>query len=284
MSLIVYRMLGSFLLADSLLPILVFAQTSGPSLRGQVLDPSGSAVPAITVALTGPTRNEAGCADRRTGQLRLSQSGARNYTLTIRLKGFDDFVKPGIVIARGQPQAVNAQLAVAVAKQQITVTDESTKVSVNPEDNASALVIKGKDLESLSDDPDELQSELEALAGPSAGPNGGQIYIDGFTGGQLPPKSSIREIRVNQNPFSAQYDALGYGRIEILTKPGTDKASRPSLCQRQRLGFQHAESLSRPRFPAITRRCLTETLAGRSTRRPRFSWMLSAATSKTPAS
>ena len=59
--------------------------------------------------------------------------------------------------------------------------------------------------------------------GPSAGPNGGQIYIDGFTGGQLPPKSSIREIRINQNPFSAEYDKLGYGRIEIFTKPGTDQ-------------------------------------------------------------
>ena len=35
----------------------------------------------------------------------------------------------------------------------------------------------------LSDDPDELQNELQALAGPSAGPGGGQIYIDGFTGG-----------------------------------------------------------------------------------------------------
>ena len=64
--------------------------------------------------------------------------------------------------------------------------------------------------------------DLQALAGPSAGPNGGQIYIDGFTGGQLPPKSSIREIRINQNPFSAEYDKLGYGRIEIFTKPGTD--------------------------------------------------------------
>jgi hypothetical protein len=64
---------------------------------------------------------------------------------------------------------------------------------------------------------------LQALAGPSAGPNGGEIYIDGFTGGQLPPKSSIREIRVNQNPFSAEFDRIGYGRIEILTKPGSDK-------------------------------------------------------------
>jgi uncharacterized membrane protein YgcG len=84
-------------------------------------------------------------------------------------------------------------------------------------------VLSGKDLEALPDDPDELQSDLEALAGPSAGPNGGQLYIDGFTAGQLPPKSSIREIRINQNPFSAEYDKLGYGRIEIFTKPGTDK-------------------------------------------------------------
>jgi hypothetical protein len=49
------------------------------------------------------------------------------------------------------------------------------------------------------------------------------MYIDGFTAGQLPPKSSIREIRINQNPFSAEYDQLGYGRIEIFTKPGTDQ-------------------------------------------------------------
>src|SRR5271169_4859571 len=49
------------------------------------------------------------------------------------------------------------------------------------------------------------------------------MYIDGFTAGQLPPKSSIREIRINQNPFSSEYDRLGYGRVEIFTKPGKDK-------------------------------------------------------------
>jgi hypothetical protein len=103
------------------------------------------------------------------------------------------------------------------------VTDESPMVNVEAGGNASAVVLKGKDLDALSDDPDELSNELTALAGPSAGPNGGQIYIDGFSGGQLPPKSAIREIRINQNPFSAEFDRLGYGRIEILTKPGTDK-------------------------------------------------------------
>src|SRR5262249_50007815 len=43
------------------------------------------------------------------------------------------------------------------------------------------------------------------------------------TAGQLPPKASIREIRINQNPFASEYDKLGYGRVEILTKPGTDQ-------------------------------------------------------------
>ena len=59
------------------------------------------------------------------------------------------------------------------------------------------------------------------------GPNGGQVYIDGFSNGQLPPKESIREIRINSNPFSAEFDQMGYGRIEILTKPGTDKLRGP---------------------------------------------------------
>ena len=49
-----------------------------------------------------------------------------------------------------------------------------------------------------------LQADLQALAGPSAGPGGGAIFIDGFSGGQLPSKESIREIRINQNPFSPE--------------------------------------------------------------------------------
>src|SRR5262249_53831282 len=49
------------------------------------------------------------------------------------------------------------------------------------------------------------------------------MFVDGFSGGQLPPKSAIREIRINQNPFAPEYDRLGLGRIEIFTKPGTDK-------------------------------------------------------------
>jgi hypothetical protein len=145
------------------------------------------------------------------------------YEIKAVAAGFALFDKPGVTLATGQTMRLDVQLALEIEKERVEVNSSTTQVDVSPQNNANSITLQGKDLEALSDDPDELSSELQALAGPSAGPNGGQIYIDGFTAGQLPPKASIREIRINQNPFSSEYDKLGYGRIEIFTKPGTDK-------------------------------------------------------------
>src|SRR6201999_493645 len=95
-------------------------------------------------------------------------------------------------------------------------------VSVDPSQNAGAIVLNEADLDSLPEDPDDLEAQLEAMAGPAAGPNGPQIFIDGFSGGQMPPKSSIREIHIHSNPFASEFDTPGFGRIQIFTKPGTD--------------------------------------------------------------
>ncbi|MGO8791902.1 MAG: carboxypeptidase regulatory-like domain-containing protein [Terriglobia bacterium] len=199
------------------------AQSEPASLQGQVTDSSGAAIPALTVVAVDATGSSHEAQTNEEGRYAFRHLSPGTYSIRIELKGFANFEKSGVVVASGQTQTVNASLVVALEKQQVTVKENSVNVSVQSENNASALVLKGSDLDALSDDPDELASQLQALAGPAAGPNGGEIYIDGFSGGQLPTKSSIREIRVNQNPFSAQYDKLGYGRIEILTKPGTDK-------------------------------------------------------------
>src|SRR5204863_7379919 len=125
---------------------------------------------------------------------------------------------------RSASQTVNLLLQVFLESQQVSVEENAKPaVSTDAAANASALVIRGSDLDALSDNPDDLTADLAALAGPAAGPNGGEILIDGFSGGQLPPKSSIREIRINQNPFSPEYDKLGFGRVEIFTKPGSNK-------------------------------------------------------------
>jgi hypothetical protein len=198
-------------------------QTTG-TVKGTLLDDSGASVPAANVTLTGPgaAKTVKTAQTQADGTYTFSGLVPGQYTMGVVYPGFATISKPVTVVA-GQTATVTAQLSVQAEKQTIEVKGESTvTVSVEPDNNATALVIKGEDLASLPDDPDDLADALQALAGPGAGPNGGQIYIDGFSGGQLPPKESIREIRINQNPFSAEYDRLGFGRIEILTKPGTD--------------------------------------------------------------
>ncbi len=196
------------------------AQTA--SLRGQVQDPSGAVVPGAAISLngSGQTFQARAGAD---GQYMFRALSAGSYSITASARGFAPLTLPDIVLAPGQVRSVNLSLAIAVEQQEVTVEGHNQTVNISSDQNAGAVVIQGSGLDALSDDPDELQNELAALAGPAAGPNGGDIYIDGFEGGQLPPKSSILEVRVNQNPFSAEYDRIGYGRIEIITKPGTQK-------------------------------------------------------------
>lgn len=193
-------------------------------LRGRITDPSGALIPGATITITMSTGVvvTTTTADS-SGAYEVRGLKPGSYIVRAEFSGFAPFQSPTLTLAAGQAKRVDIAMAIQVEQQNVVVTDETPQVNVEASGNSNAIILKGKDLDALSDDPDELSNELSALAGPSAGPNGGQIFIDGFSGGQLPPKSAIREIRVNQNPFSAEYDRLGYGRIEILTKPGTDK-------------------------------------------------------------
>src|ERR1700733_14079786 len=213
---------GLLLLLGAIFTAGVWAQAVPGSLRGKVTDPSGAVIPDATITAIAANGQKTSATTDHQGIYLIKGLPPGSYTVSALGKGFAEYHESEVQVNAGQVQQFDIALGIQVQQEQVSVEAQPNTVSVSPSENASALVIKGKDLEALSDDPDELQSELNALAGPAAGPNGGQIYIDGFTGGQLPPKSSIREIRINQNPFSAEYDKLGYGRIEILTKPGKD--------------------------------------------------------------
>jgi hypothetical protein len=207
----------------ALAPMVAHAQQVGASVHGLVTDPDSAVVPGATVTLTSVSGKALIAKSQSDGTYTLRGVPTGTYSVTATMSGFATFVRQAVKVAAGQSLALDIKMAIQEQTQEVQVTASAAQVGIDADNNASSTVIKGADLDALSDDPDELSSELTALAGPAAGPNGGQIYVDGFTGGQLPPKSSIREIRINQNPFSAQYDKLGYGRVEVFTKPGTDK-------------------------------------------------------------
>ncbi|HEX5424433.1 MAG TPA: carboxypeptidase regulatory-like domain-containing protein [Candidatus Acidoferrales bacterium] len=193
------------------------------AVRGQVTDPSGAALVGASVLVTGPDGQTLTATTGKNGAYEVKGLAPGKYKVEALAKGFAVFEQDDVQVTAGEAEKLEITLAIETQQERVVVSSEAETLSVAPESNAGAIIISGKELDALSNDPDELQSDLQALAGPSAGPNGGQMYIDGFTAGQLPPKSSIREIRINQNPFSAEYDKLGYGRIEIFTKPGTDQ-------------------------------------------------------------
>ncbi len=197
------------------------AQSSTGIIKGVLTDDSGASIPAAFITATN-TAGKQQAQSQADGSYTFMGLQPGDYTLGVSYPGFGAFSKV-VTVSAGGTVTLPIQLSVVVEKQEITVKGEpGPSVSVEPDNNVGALVIKGDDLMALPDDPDDLSDALQALAGPGAGPNGGAIYIDGFSGGQLPPKESIREIRINSNPFSAEFDRLGFGRIEILTKPGTD--------------------------------------------------------------
>ena len=214
--------LSKSLLCVFCLCVIATAQQRVGSLRGQVTDELGGLVVGATVTLVAADGSQKTATTNADGVYAINSVAPGVYTLRVMASGFTAFEKTELAIAAGTRSTHDVRLVVGIEKQVITVTEEQG-LNTDPAGNADAVVLKGQELDVLPDDPDALASAVQAMAGPSAGPNGGQIFIDGFTGGRMPPKESIREVRINQNPFNAENNGIGFGQIEIFTKPGADK-------------------------------------------------------------
>ncbi len=201
---------------------LVQGQRSAGTLRGQVQDVLGGLVVGVTVMATDAAGVARTAVTDAQGKYAFAALPPGRYTVRVEQPGFEVYENT-IEVTAGAGEPLNITINVGLEAEEVTVTAE-TPISTEPESDAGAVVIRGEALDALPDDEEDLADALQALAGPSAGPEGeSEIYTDGFSGGRLPPKESIREIRINRNPFSAEYERLGYGRIEIFTKPGTNK-------------------------------------------------------------
>lgn len=200
--------------------VLSAGQGTGGTLRGKVTDTAGAIILGAGVSATGPDGKETRAQTDGSGEFRFNLPPAQ-YVVRVTNPGFATYENNAVTVAAGRIVSLEITLGITLEETQVTVADELS-LGTDPDAIAGATVLKEKDIEALPDNAEELEAALQALAGPAAGPNGGEIFIDGFSGGRLPPRDTIREIRINQNPFSSEYDRLGFGRIEILTKPGTE--------------------------------------------------------------
>lgn len=196
------------------------AQELAGEVRGQIKDEFGGAIVGAVVNLKGPDLTVKHTKTDGRGYYAFVGLRAGRYELTAQAAGFAAYEDDAVEVSAGKSLQRNLTLSVAPIAAQVKVGDATSTLDVDPESDPGALIIEGAELEALPDDPGELATTLQVMSGAAGS---AEFYLDGFRTANLPSKQNIREIRISQNPFAAEFDRLGTNRIGIFTKPGTEK-------------------------------------------------------------
>ncbi len=181
------------------------------TLRIKVVDSTGATLANADVRVT----NAAGVEDARTtnerGEALFEGLTPGRYALHIQTAGFEPFTLADLNVKRGQ---TNKEIELELGKfvEQVEVTRDETEKALN---DAFAQTLSQEEIDQLPDDPDEMAEVLSQMAGPGA-----VMRVNGFSGGRLPPKSQIANIRFRFDPYSADNHESGFPRVDIDTKPG----------------------------------------------------------------
>ncbi len=154
-------------------------QTAG-SLKGQISDEFGGVIVGASVVAINAKGVEKTVTSNGDGNYAISGLAPGKYTVRITTLGFARYENADVEVVGGRPQQLDVTLKVTIEQQKVTVAADAPGVNTEPENNVGAIVLKGSDLDSLPDDPDDLAAALQALAGPGAGPNGGHRHSRPF--------------------------------------------------------------------------------------------------------
>jgi hypothetical protein len=202
------------------------AQTTSPvAVSGIVQDQTGAVLPGATVELVnaGGTVVQTVTADNG-GAFRFERVAPGQYDLRAGYEGF----KPATAKLRVGTRAPSTQrlvLDLAALTQEITVSNAATEVGTAAGNNVDAITIDQDMLDSLPVfDNDFVATMSQFLDAGSIGNGGVTIVVNGMEVSALNVSASaMQQIRINQDPYSAEYSRPGRGRVEILTKPGTQQ-------------------------------------------------------------
>src|SRR3954471_19877419 len=130
------------------------AQTQTGRLRGQIVDATGAVIPGASITVKNPSGLVLSVTSDGTGAYDVKNLAPGKYTVAVTAKGFAPTTKE-VEIAAGQLKDIDIPLAIVVKEEDIEVQSDSARVSTSSDNNGSSVVLTGKDLDALSDDPDE---------------------------------------------------------------------------------------------------------------------------------
>lgn len=178
-----------------------------------VIDATGAAIPGASVYLEdGGTKRVTKLAQQ--GEARFQKVRPSKYRIHVEASGFESRELEDVQLKTGENR-IEVRLEIATVRAEIDVKRDERETKTDQRGNAFTTILTAEQIAELPDDPEEFEAVLRQMAGPGA-----VMRVNGFTGGRLPPKSQIREIRFHLNSYAAEYHEPGFTGIDILTKPG----------------------------------------------------------------
>jgi outer membrane receptor for ferrienterochelin and colicin len=180
-------------------------------LRLTIIDQTGASIPGAQVRLTPAAGSLMDVIVDQRGQATVDALPVGPLQLHVEFGGFNP-ADSTLTLRRGANNQT-ITLTVAGPQEEIVVSEAETG---DTRGNSQTTTLEEEEIAELSDDPDELRAQLEALTGGA----GAVFQVNGFRGGRLPNRDEIRQIRFRRNSFSADNHEAGRVQVEIITRPG----------------------------------------------------------------
>jgi hypothetical protein len=200
------------------------AQSTGVRVEGSILDPSAAVISGAEVSLWSRGHKLAETKTDGAGRFRFDGIARGRYELHALYTGFKPETQR-IQVGDRAPEAVQIPLKLAEREELVQVQSSERSVNTEAADNLNTVRMGGEDLQKLPMlDHDVVGTVVPLLDPSSMGSGGATVVVDGMTSTEKGiPASDIKEIRINKNPYAAEFARPGKSRIEIITKSGGSK-------------------------------------------------------------
>lgn len=244
------------------------------SVSGELIDPSGRPVPSVQLTLSSDAHAWS-VATGPDGGFRFAAVPPGDYRLRAGVSGFEPVDRP--VRVRNRPITLRLRLVLATLKQEITVPGQENRVTTEIAANRDAVAVERSLLDNLPVLNLDYLTALSRFVDPGTpGGAGLSLVVDSMESRNIGvTPSAIQEIRINQNPYTAEYPRWSRRRIEVITKTTADRhhGTLNFLVRDHRLNARDAFARERP---PEQRRVLEGSLFGPLGRSRDTSYLLSA--------
>ena len=236
----------------------------GVSVTGRVQGAGGTQLGGAKVTLVHEeTQARQETISREDGSFAFTQVVQGNYLLQVEADGFEPY-QTAIQVGMEKLAALKVKLKLPAVQEEVTVRPDTTDDRLSPENNTDSVKIDETFFAGLPLPVDYLQPFIDTFTSPAvAGGEGTSIVVDGMDGGELDmPTSAVRSVKINRNPYSAEFQHPGAARAEITTKHGHKHRYYGSLAFLARNSFFDARNAFADTNPNLNRRFVEGSLGG----------------------